>query len=213
MSLRAAFAGLLQSNILKTTEVPESPSMATRSQQVWSQTWGSEHSGQVPKELCKTGKDIWQPKHAQPGCIWGTLPHTKSFRGRLAVRKEEKQQNQNTAELHNPCWVCPNPSGHLTIPKSEHLLSERGTPGLEWKAEKCDEPSAPPVIPPDPRAALSFPHLRVRPLAMPSSHFWFRQSSSLIHLFFEEISFHYFPGSWALWGITGGQWKIHVLSQ
>lgn len=213
MSLRAAFVGLLQSSILKTTEIPESPSMARRSQQVWPQTWGFEHSEHLHEELCKAGKDIWQPKHPQSGCIWGTLLYTKRFSGRLCVRREENQQNQNTTELHNPCWGCPNPSGHPTISWSEHLLAERGIPGLEGKVEICDEPSAPPVIPPDPRAALSFPHLRVRPLTMPSSHFWSRQSSSLIHLFFEEISFHYFPGSWALWGITGGQWKIHVLSQ
>lgn len=35
-------------------------------------------------------------------------------------------------------------------------LQRGGTPGLEIKSEICDEPSAPPVIPPDPRAALSF---------------------------------------------------------
>lgn len=134
MSLRAGFVGLLQSRILKTTEVLESPSMVARSQQVWSQTWDSEHSGHLHKELCKAGQDIWQPKHPQPGCIWGTLPHTKNFSGRLCVRKEEKQQNQNTTDLHTHAKVALTPQGIPHHPIISAVACREGSPWAGMKS-------------------------------------------------------------------------------
>lgn len=134
-------------------------------------------------------------------------------------QKAVGQKKKTTTALHAHTKTAPNPQG---IP--QHLIVSSVVEGACYlhpgsKAKMCNEPPAtlqlPPAYPSSPQSisVLPSPQRQALENACISPGFQLRQSSPPVHLFFEEISFHYLPGSSALWGITGGQWKIHVLSQ